>query len=146
MVFFLPLENEIFLLGLTIQRSELQLGASLLMKFYCRSADKTFAELIKRSVVSTVLCILADTSAFVIAVILDSDYPFVVRNNVYDANLLCNVMSMMGSFADWRKRFAPWCFKGNFDQSNRFDSTMRTTIKTSQHSAKATSFDARQTL
>ena len=77
--------------------------------FFSSSTDKQLTSLVKRSIVTTGLCVLADLTAFILAMCLDEDLPSIYTNFVYDANLIFNVVFVIGSFADWRRRLGPFC-------------------------------------
>nr|CAB3263019.1 uncharacterized protein LOC100186669 [Phallusia mammillata] len=93
--------------------------------------DKILTALVKRSIYTTGLCVTCDAVTFIIAVALPITTPFIVTNFLYDGNLLCNVLCVVGSFADWRQRMAPWCTKDRSLcdrrlQSPNFSSSMKT--------------------
>nr|XP_002128177.1 uncharacterized protein LOC100186669 [Ciona intestinalis] len=99
-------------------------------------SDKLLMALVKRSIITTGLCVLADALAFIIAVALPTNTPFIVTNLLYDANLVCNVVCVVGSFADWRQRLAPWLRNnanrceliGSMSRSSRTTALTTTTV------------------
>ncbi|XP_039268034.2 uncharacterized protein LOC120343031 [Styela clava] len=71
--------------------------------------NKLMMSLIKRAFVTTGLCVLADTTAFIIIMLLPSNGPSIVVNLIRDGNLVVNVICVVCSFVDWRERLASIC-------------------------------------
>lgn len=65
--------------------------------------------LIKRATVTSVACILTDTASGLLLLVLKSGDP--LGKLFYDVNLVINVICLIFSFPDWRKRLMPWRIK-----------------------------------
>ncbi|XP_076820448.1 uncharacterized protein LOC143465835 [Clavelina lepadiformis] len=95
-------------------------------------SDKLLVNLVKRSLVTTALCISADALAFILTMSLFHSASFIIINYIYDANLVCNVLCIVGSFADWQQRLVPCCAKKKNPCERRINSSKLTSsIKTS---------------
>lgn len=61
-----------------------------------------------RVLCTAIVCVVSDVIAAVITILL-GEHPRVVTNMVFNLNLIVNIISVLCSFGDWRKRLIPCC-------------------------------------
>ena len=72
--------------------------------------EKRFISVIRRVLCTAIVCVISDVITAVTTILL-GDQPRVVTNMVFNFNLIVNMLSVLCSFGDWRKRLLPCCAK-----------------------------------
>ena len=69
---------------------------------------------IVRLTICTTVCVISDgISSYLLVFVHDGVTPIMFWANIYTVNLLFNIIAVVCSFADWRKRLIP-CYKGEY--------------------------------
>lgn len=67
----------------------------------------SFRSAIWRATIATSVCIISDTTAFVVTLLTEGQP--IVSNLTYDLNLIVNLICIVCCFSNWRERIFPFC-------------------------------------
>ena len=113
----------LFTISFVFQFSLLGLLIYPLIKHYrvcCRSeaskvkTHRNIKKTIVRLSVCTTVCVISDgIASYLLVFVNDGSSPVFFWANIYTVNLLCNIVAVICSFADWKQRLFP-CFKPDY--------------------------------